>query len=84
MIFTAVLRCTHAWRHCEICILSVSRSVIVLELIYYIILEYIEETGKEATRLRSCFSRAVFDGGSGGFVPPQEVADPQKVFGGRL
>ena len=33
------------------------------------------------------FSRAVFYGG-GGFDPPQEVADPQKVlqnlFGGRL
>jgi len=31
-------------------------------------------------------TRAVFDGGSGGFDPPQEVADPQKVlqnlFGG--
>ena len=34
----------------------------------------------------SARTRAVFDGGSGGFDPPQEVADPQKVlqnlFGG--
>jgi len=34
------------------------------------------------------FSRAVFDGVSGRFDPPQEVVDPQKVpqnlFGGRF
>ena len=31
--------------------------------------------------IQMCVTRAVFDGGSGGFDPLQDVADPQKVLG---